>query len=103
MENKKFPVATQQQAIDYTNNETLWQCIWVQAWQDPVLLQLMKDNAKNANAFLQEMSKKFNIPLVIPEGVTVVISFDDSKTKNIIMPAVENIPASPIAMVPYAL
>ena len=95
--------ATQHQAIDYTNNEILWQKIWVEAWQDSEIRKRMEENAHNANAFLYEMAEKFKTPLTIPEGVTVVIHFDKSTVKNIIMPIVGNIPANPIAMVPYAL
>lgn len=100
---------TQAQAISYMNNETLWAMIIVEAWQNNALfceLRALAQSGASANAFLQkfyEDNKGRGAPQPhFTPGVDTRIVIDTPNLVHLIMPAVENIPARAVDMVPHA-
>jgi hypothetical protein len=98
---------TQEQAINYMNNELLWAQLIVAAWLDQQLFKQMQTLASqglDANQFLLDEAQKRNLPLPsFPQGVQTRIVVDTANVVHLVMPAVENIPARSVDMVPHAL
>jgi hypothetical protein len=60
--------------------------------------------ASNANAFLVKYAKdKLGFDVEVPPGVILKIVFDSPTNVHLVLPAFQNIPPSPVDMVPHAL
>lgn len=94
---------TQGSAIDYMRAEILWSTIYMNAWSDTNLLDLLVKHKHNANALIEELGKKYQLPVKVPPGVTLKIVFDATNEVHLVMPAFQHIPPSNLDMVPHAL
>jgi hypothetical protein len=99
-------LTNEDQAIGYMQNETLWMKIIVKAWQDPAYMQVIQGLAQSqadATPFLRQQAQEFGLTNCnfVP-GVKTVIVIDQVDTVHLILPAVQNIPARGVDMVPHA-
>jgi hypothetical protein len=99
-------VSNQTQAVGYMQNETLWMLVIVRAWQEPPIMAALTKLAQSgadATPFLREQAAHFKLDNCnfVP-GVQTVIVLDQVDKVHLILPAVQNIPARGVDMVPHA-
>lgn len=91
-------------ATMYMQAEILWSTMYMNAWSDPALMADLVKVAANANDYLVAYAReKLGFEVQVPAGVTLTIVFDSPTTVHLVLPAFQNIPPSPIDMVPHAL
>lgn len=95
---------SQTAAVKYMHAEILWSTVYTNAWTDPELMAELQKVKENANDFLVKYAKeKLGFDVEVPAGVTLTIVFDSPTNVHLVLPAFQNIPPSPVDMVPHAL
>lgn len=96
--------SSQSAAVKYMQAEILWSTMYMNAWADPGLMADLQKVADNANDYLVAYAKeKLGFDVQVPAGVTLKIVFDSPTSVHLVLPAFQNIPPSPVDMVPHAL
>ena len=101
--------STSEEAIEYTNNEILWSRIYLEAWKNTKIRQCLEEAQKEVDAgnpdavneLLVKLAGDFKLPKPSFLGMKTKLVFDTPRVIHLRVPAVENMPRSPVAMVPY--
>ena len=100
-------------AVNYMNAEIVWARTFIDAWSDNALRKRLEKAADEVRLntdpeavnklLLDRATNVYKMSITMPPGVTLQIVFDSATRVHLIMPAEQNIPPSPLDMVPHAL